>query len=44
MVVVTILLLLFITCITIARSIDSRNQWRKIIKDGDIEIQDKIKF
>ena len=40
----TILLLIFLTIITVARSINSRNEWRKIIEDGDVEIKDKIKF
>jgi len=41
---ITILLLIFLTIITVARSINSRNEWRKIIEDGDVEIKDKIKF
>ena len=32
------------TSALILRSIDSRNQWRKIIDDGDVEIKDKIEF
>ena len=44
MVIITICLLLFVTFLTIMRSIDSRNEWRKIIEDGDVEIKDKIKF
>ena len=44
MVIVTIFFLLLMTSITILRSIDSRNQWRQIIEDGDVEIKDKIKF
>ena len=44
MVVVTISILLITSFITILRALVSRNEWRKMIKDGDIEIQDKIKL
>jgi len=44
MVVIAIILLVVLTIVTIFRSLDSRNQWRKLIKDGDVEIQDRIKF
>ena len=44
MVLSTILLLIIISTITIVRSINSRNEWRQIIDDGDVEIKDKIKF
>jgi len=44
MVIVTIFLLLLLTLITILRSLISRNEWRKLIKDGDVEIKEKIKF
>jgi len=44
MVICTIFLLVSLAFITILRSLDSRNQWRKIIEDGDVEIKDKIKF
>jgi len=44
MVVCTISLLVILSFITILRSLDSRNQWRKIIEDGDVEIKDKIEF
>jgi len=44
MVFCTIFLLVFLAFITILRSINSRNEWRKIIEDGDVEIKDKIKF
>ena len=44
MVMFTIALLLILTFLTVLRSIDSRNQWRKIIEDGDVEIKDKIEF
>ena len=44
MVIITIGLLFFITLITVIRSLVSRNEWREIIEDGDVEIKDRIKF
>ena len=44
MVVSTIFILLFITIVTVVRSLNSRNEWREIIEDGDVEIKDKISF
>ena len=44
MVICTIFLLILLAFITILRSINSRNEWRKIIEDGDVEIKDKIQF
>ena len=44
MVITTIVLLIFISFITIIRSLNSRDEWRQIIDDGDVEIKDKIKF
>ena len=44
MVSFTIILLLIISFITVVRSLNSRNEWREIIEDGDVEIKDKIKF
>ena len=44
MVTITILLLLIVASITVVRSLNSRNEWRKMIKDGDVEIKDKISF
>ena len=44
MVIVTISLLLLISLITILRSINSRNEWRQMIEDGEVEIKDKISF
>ena len=44
MVICTIFLLILLAFITILRSINSRNEWRKIIEDGDVEIKDKIEF
>ena len=36
--------LILLTIITIIRALISRNEWRKIIDDGDVEIKDKISF
>lgn len=44
MIITTIILLLFISIITVLRSINSRNEWRKMIEDGEVEIKDKISF
>ena len=44
MVIITIIFLLAVTLITIIRSLISRNEWRKLIEDGDVEIKEKIKF
>tara|TARA_Y100001968_G_scaffold34369_1_gene26417 strand:- start:119 stop:346 length:228 start_codon:yes stop_codon:yes gene_type:complete len=40
----TIVLLLLISMITVIRSLNSRNEWRQLINDGDVEIKDKISF
>ena len=37
-------MLLILTCITVIRALESRNQWRRMIEDGDVEIKDKISF
>jgi len=34
--------LFLLTSITILRIIESRNEWREIIKDGDIEIKNHL--
>ena len=44
MVMMTIIILIITTIITVLRSIVSRNEWRKLIEDGDVEIKEKIKF
>ena len=44
MVILSLVLLIVMSTITIIRSLDSRNEWRKMIEDGDVEIKDKIKF
>ena len=44
MVYSVIFMLLILTCITVIRSLESRNQWRRMIEDGDVEVKDKISF
>ena len=44
MVILTLSMLIITTVLTVIRSIISRNEWRQLIKDGDVEIQEKIKF
>ena len=39
-----IIILLILTTITVIRALESRNQWRRMIKEGDVEIKDKISF
>ena len=39
-----IAMLLVLTIITVIRALESRNQWRRMIKEGDVEIKDKISF
>ena len=39
-----IVLLVILTTITVIRALESRNQWRRMIKEGDVEIKDKISF
>ena len=36
--------LLILTAITVIRSLESRNQWRRMIEDGEVEVKDKISF
>ena len=40
----TISLLFLISFITIIRSINSRNEWREMIENGEVEVKDKISF
>jgi len=40
----TIAILLLISVITVIRLLNSRNEWREIIEDGDVEIKEKISF
>ena len=44
MVLITIVSLIIMTVLTVIRSLISRNEWRELIKEGDVEIKDKIKF
>ena len=44
MVLITIFLLIFISSITIVRSLVSRNEWRDMIEKGEVKIKDKISF
>ena len=44
MVSIVIFSLVILTIITVLRALESRNQWRRMIKDGDVEIKDKISF
>ncbi len=44
MIIIQLSSLFILTLITILRVIESRNEWRKIIDDGDVEIKDKISF
>ena len=40
----TIAILLLISVITVIRLLNSRNEWREIIEDGDVKIKEKISF
>jgi len=42
--IIIIFVLIFLTIITVIRAIESRNEWREMIKDGDVEVKDKISF
>ena len=44
MVYSVISMLLLLTSITVIRALESRNQWRRMIEDGDVEVKDKISF
>ena len=44
MVYSVIAVLLILTSITVIRSLESRNQWRRMIEDGEVEVKDKISF
>ena len=41
---VMIFILLLLTTITIIRALISRNEWRKMIEDGEVEVKNKISF
>ena len=40
----SIILLLFMTLITIIRTLQSRNEWRELIDEGDIEIMESLSY
>ena len=42
--IITIVFLILISLTTILRSINSRNEWREMIEEGEVEIKDKISF
>ena len=42
--IIFILILLTLTVITVIRALESRNQRRRMIKEGDVEIKDRISF
>ena len=44
MIFITISLLLFMSIITVIRLINSRNEWRQMIDEGEVEIKEKISF
>ena len=41
-IIIQIILLFVLTAITVIRTIESRNEWRKMIKDGDVEIKNHL--
>ena len=41
---IMISVLLFLTTVTIIRALISRNEWRKMIEDGEVEVKNKISF
>ena len=42
LVIILLALLFILTGITIIRIIESRNEWRRMIKDGDVEIKNHL--
>ena len=42
MVSILLVLLFILTGITIIRVLESRNEWRKMIKNGDVEIKNHL--
>ena len=42
MVSILLILLFILTGITVIRVIESRNEWRKMIEDGDVEIKNHL--
>ena len=41
---IMISVLLLLTTVTIIRALISRNEWRKMIEDGEVEVKNKISF
>ena len=42
MVSALLILLFILTGVTVVRVIESRNEWRKMIEDGDVEIKNHL--
>ena len=42
MVSIFLILLFILTGITVVRVLESRNEWRKMIEDGDVEIKNHL--
>ena len=42
MVSIWLILLFILTVITVVRVLESRNEWRKMIEDGDVEIKNHL--
>ena len=42
MVSILLILLFILTVITVVRVLESRNEWRKMIEDGDVEIKNYL--
>ena len=40
----TILFLLLLTAITVIRALESRNEWRDMIKEGDVEAMEGLSY
>ena len=40
----TILFLLLLTVITVIRALESRNEWRDMIKEGDVEAMEGLSY
>ena len=41
-IIIQLISLIVLTIITVIRTIESRNEWRKMIKDGDVEIKNHL--
>ena len=40
----TIILLVILTIISVVRALESRNEWREMIKDGDVEAMEGLSY